>query len=398
MRIDYSSRIFGLDLLRAIAILGVLGSHILWIFPDADGLLAYVLRFGGVMGVEIFFVLSGFLIGRILYRLFTKDHFKAQHFSYFLVRRWFRTLPNYYVILILNILLVMAIGRELPDTLPLYFGFLQNFKEGMDIFFTESWSLPIEEFAYILGPLLLMLGAFLFKNRKESDIITEQQSLNAKPASRIFLGVTIFVLLVFLVNKIFYVTRLTDTSVDYWNINLKAVLWYRIDAIYYGVLAAYLSIVYQDLWIRNARVIAVVGVLLFLFLQGVMSVYQLTSDKSPWLWNVFLLPLMSLIYASFLPLLSQWRQRPKFLGKTLTVISLISYAVYLLHYGIILQAMRWVWPIEMMTTSMRVVYTLIYLILVFGLSYSWYRLFEKPMMDLRDKPSIKRYFAINDKK
>lgn len=397
MRIDYSSRIFGLDLLRAIAILGVLGSHILWIFPDASGLLAYILRFGGVMGVEIFFVLSGFLIGRILYRLFTKDQFKAQHFSYFLVRRWFRTLPNYYVILILNILLVMAIGRELPDTLPLYFGFLQNFKEGMDIFFTESWSLPIEEFAYILGPLLLILGALLFKKRKGKEINVEQHTVNAQPASRLFLGVTVFVILVFLVNKIFYVTQLTDTSADYWNINLKAVLWYRIDAIYYGVLAAYLSIVYKENWIRHARIIAIVGLLLFLFLQGIMSVYQLTSDKSPWLWNVFFLPIMSVIYASFLPVLSQWKERPKFLGRTLTVISLISYAIYLLHYGIILQAMRWLWPIEMMTSTVRVVYTCIYLILVFGLSYGWYRLFEKPMMDLRDKPSIKRYFSINDK-
>lgn len=397
MRIDYSSRIFGLDLLRAIAILGVLGSHILWIFPDANGLLAYILRFGGVMGVEIFFVLSGFLIGRILYRLFTKDQFKANHFSYFLVRRWFRTLPNYYVILILNILLVMAIGRELPDTLPLYFGFLQNFKEGMDIFFTESWSLPIEEFAYILGPLLLLLGALLFKKSRGKAITAEQHTVKATPASRIFLGVTIFVLLVFFVNKVFYVTRLTDTSPDYWNINLKAVLWYRIDAIYYGVLAAYLSIVYQEQWIRNSRSIAIVGLLLFLFIHGIMSVYQLTSDKSPWLWNVFLLPLMSVIYASFLPLLSQWKERPKFIGKTITIVSLISYAVYLLHYGIVLQTMRWLWPIEMMTTSMRVVYTFIYLILVFGLSYGWYRIFEKPMMDLRDKPSIKGYFSINDK-
>ena len=397
MRVDYSSRIFGLDLLRAIAILGVLGSHILWIFPDANGLLAYILRFGGVMGVEIFFVLSGFLIGRILYRLFTKDQFKARHFSYFLVRRWFRTLPNYYVILILNILLVMAIGRDLPDTLPLYFGFLQNFKEGMDIFFTESWSLPIEEFAYILGPLLLILGALLFKKSRGKAIIEEHHSVKGTLASRIFLGVTIFVLLVFLVNKIFYVTRLNDTSADYWNIHLKAVLWYRIDAIYYGVLAAYLSVVYQEKWIRNSRSIAIVGLLLFLFLQGIMSVYQLTSDKSPWLWNVFLLPLMSVIYASFLPLLSQWKERPKFIGKTITIISLISYAVYLLHYGIVLQTMRWLWPIEMMTTSMRAVYTCIYLILVFGLSYGWYRLFEKPMMDLRDNPSIKGYFSVNDK-
>jgi peptidoglycan/LPS O-acetylase OafA/YrhL len=395
MRIDFSSRIFGLDLLRAIAILGVLGSHVLWIFPDATGILAYVLTFGGVMGVEVFFVLSGFLIGRILYRLFTKDDFNLGHFKYFLARRWFRTLPNYYVILLLNIFLVTAIGRALPDTWLLYFGFLQNFDQGMNIFFTESWSLPVEEFAYILGPLLLIISALLFK-RKGAIVEGGHHDKNGpKYHSRLFLGVTIVILLAFLGNKMYYVTRLSDSSLEYWNIHLKAVVWYRIDAIYYGVLAAYVSIVYKKMWEKNAGLLALLGMLLFLCLQGFMSVHQLTSDKSPWLWNVFYLPIMSVIYALFLPVLSKWKQRPKFLGKTITVISLISYAVYLLHYGIILQLMRWIWPVETLTFSMRLGYALVYLIMVFVISYAWYHLFEKPMMDLRDKPQIKRWFSSN---
>jgi peptidoglycan/LPS O-acetylase OafA/YrhL len=392
MRIDYTSRIFGLDLLRAVAILGVLGSHILWIFPDASGLIAYILKFGGVMGVEIFFVLSGFLIGRILFRLFTQDDFERKHFAYFLVRRWFRTLPNYYVILILNIILVIAIGRELPDTLPLYFGFLQNFKDGMDIFFTESWSLPIEEFAYILGPLILLLSAFVFRKKADNASLRGKRG---KMRSQLFLGVTVLILIVFLLNKAFYVNGLTDSSLDYWNIHLKAVVWYRIDAIYYGVLAAYFSLVYREHWIKHAQLIALLGGVCFLLLQGLMSIYQLTSVKSPWLWNVFYLPIMSIIYAMFLPVLSQWKKKPRFVGKTITVVSLISYAMYLLHYGIILQTMRWLWPIETMSGLMRMGYTLIYLILVFGMSYVWYRLFEKPMMDLRDKPRIKNWFSSN---
>ncbi|MFT5752144.1 MAG: peptidoglycan/LPS O-acetylase OafA/YrhL [Dokdonia sp.] len=393
MRIDYSSRIFGLDLLRAIAILGVLGSHALWVFPDASGLIAYVLKFGGVMGVEIFFVLSGFLIGRILFRLFMQDDFEMKHFSYFLVRRWFRTLPNYYVILILNMVLVMAIGRELPDTLPLYFGFLQNFKDGMDVFFTESWSLPIEEFAYILGPLILLLSAFVFRKKAVKEANGDLHGSKGKARSRLFLGVTVMILVVFLLNKVCYVNRLTDTSLDYWNIHLKAVVWYRIDAIYYGVLAAYISMAYKEQWIRNAQLIGFLGGVFFLLLQGLMSVYQLTSDRSPWLWNVFYLPIMSIIYAMFLPVLSQWKEKPRFLGKTITGVSLISYAVYLLHYGILLQTMRWLWPIETMSGLMRVAYILVYLIFVFGVSYIWYRLFEKPMMDLRDKPRIKDWFS-----
>lgn len=393
MHVDFGSRIFGLDLLRAIAILGVLGSHILWIFPDATGFLSYLLKFGGVMGVEVFFVLSGFLIGRILYRIFTKIDFTIRDFKYFLVRRWFRTLPNYYVILILNILLVMAIGRDLPDTLPLYFGFLQNFSHGMDIFFTESWSLPVEEFAYILGPLLLALSVFVFKKKRSFGAKVDIQSKTETVRSRLFIGVTVVVLFAFILNKVRYVTQLTDTSLEYWNVHLKAVVWYRLDAIYYGVLAAYFSLVYAEQWKKHAKLIAFLGVMFFLLLQGLMSVYQLTSDKSPWLWNVFYLPIMSVIYALFLPVLSQWKEKPKFLGKTITWISLISYAVYLLHYGIVLQIMRWIWPTAMMSFSMRTIYALLYLIFVFGISYGWYRLFEKPMMDIRDRPRIIKWFS-----
>ena len=188
MDIDYSRRIFGLDLMRAIAILGVLGSHILWIFPEANsGWLVYILQFGGVMGVELFFVLSGFLIGRILLRHFVNPQFHKGHFNYFLVRRWFRTLPNYYAVLLLNILLVTAIGRELPDTIARYFGFLQNFFSGMDIFFTESWSLPIEEFAYIIGPVLLLLAVSAFAKAKRETL---------------FLVVTLVVILFFITTNI----------------------------------------------------------------------------------------------------------------------------------------------------------------------------------------------------
>lgn len=104
-------RVFGLDLMRVIAILAVLGSHILYIFPEQYGGVIPLLQLGGVMGVEIFFVLSGYLIGSILLRLFVKENFGMSDVKYFLIRRWFRTLPSYYLALVLNILLVIAIGR-----------------------------------------------------------------------------------------------------------------------------------------------------------------------------------------------------------------------------------------------------------------------------------------------
>src|SRR5690606_11781725 len=194
-------------------------SHALWIFPEASGGLVDLLRLMGVMGVEIFFVLSGFLIGRILFRIFTKTEFKPKDLNYFLIRRWFRTLPNYYLALLINIAIAAYFGREHPESLWKYFFFLQNTIDGMDLFFTESWSLPIEEFAYIICPFLFYVALFFnWKMAKE----------------KVFLCITLLIIGFFIMTKIIYNHNTMVSDMNYWNVNLKAVVLYRIDAIYYG--------------------------------------------------------------------------------------------------------------------------------------------------------------------
>jgi len=373
MQVNYQHRIFGLDLMRAIAILGVLASHVLWIFPDAGGPLVYLTKFGGVMGVEIFFVLSGFLIGRILLRIFTRPDFKMSHFKNFLIRRWFRTLPNYYLVLLLNIGLVLWIGRELPDTLRLYFGFAQNLYFGMDIFFTESWSLPIEEFAYVLGPLVLCVAVQIFAKARRIQL---------------FFWSVVSILLVFLIAKIGYTLKLENYDLDHWNIHLKAVTIYRIDAIYYGVLAAFISQKSPKKWKQNAKLLAFSSVLIFLGFQMLLLKFQWSTESAPWIWNVAYLPFISVCIAMFLPLLSSWTTATKYLRNPVTHLSLISYAVYLLHYGIVLQFMRWKFPIEALSGNARIGYALLYIVITIGLSTVWYYLYEKPMMDLRDRPKF----------
>jgi peptidoglycan/LPS O-acetylase OafA/YrhL len=88
-----SRRNFGLDLFRTIAILMVLISH-LGINEDYT--------FGvnlGSLGVEIFFVLSGFLIAQILIKSFTKN-LSFESVISFWTGRWFITLPLYYLIIV----------------------------------------------------------------------------------------------------------------------------------------------------------------------------------------------------------------------------------------------------------------------------------------------------------
>ncbi len=380
MRKAYQDRIFGLDVMRAAAILFVVFSHALWIFPEASGTLVEILRLMGVMGVEIFFVLSGFLIGRILFRIFTKEDFKTRDLNYFLIRRWFRTLPNYYLVLLINIGIVLYFGRELPDSIFSYFFFLQNAVDGMDIFFTESWSLPIEEFAYIICPFLFYI-IFLFPLK-----VSRQ---------KLFLYVTLFIIAFFLCTKIIYNINNPVSDITYWNINLKAVVLYRIDAIYYGVLAAYISLIHPHRWKSKPEMLLILGFLLFLLLHFLIGTKQLTVEEYPFLWNVVYLPFCSICIAFSLPYLSGLKTAASYISMPITFISVISYGMYLLHYSIILQLMRYFKPIEMLTFNEKLVFAGIYLTLTICLAFVLYRIYEKPMMDIRDKPYIKKRFSKN---
>ncbi|PJC06028.1 MAG: hypothetical protein CO068_13255 [Flavobacteriaceae bacterium CG_4_9_14_0_8_um_filter_34_30] len=378
MIINYKGRIFGLDLMRAAAILFVVFSHALWIFPEASGNFVDVLHLMGVMGVEIFFVLSGFLIGRILLRIFTKSDFNYKDIHYFLVRRWFRTLPNYYLALGINIGIMLYFGRVLPEMIGSYFLFLQNAVGGMDIFFTESWSLPIEEFAYILCPFLFYI-ALLFRLK-----IAKQ---------KLFLFVTLFILMFFFGTKIFYNFTSPSSDMVYWNINLKAVVLYRIDAIYYGVLAAYLSLIYKGSWQHYKNLFLFIGISAFLTVHFWISLQNILIEEYSFFWDVLYLPVCSICIALSLPFLSQWNVTSSFYLRPITFISLISYAMYLLHYSIILQLMRYFIPIEVLEFSEKLIFTGVYVLITILLSYVLYRLYEKPLMDFRDKPYFKKRYA-----
>jgi peptidoglycan/LPS O-acetylase OafA/YrhL len=376
-------RVFGLDLMRALAICLVVFSHVSWIIPNAEGFIPQLMGIAGVLGVEIFFVLSGFLIGRIIYKLYVSDDFSCKKVSYFWVRRWFRTLPNYYLALFINIAVVLYIGLKLPNDLWTYFFFIQNFATEMPSFFIESWSLTIEEFAYIIGPLLLY--ATLFVKVKIS-----------KP--KLFLIITLFIIAVFTLQKTiysvnwFYTMAEDSKSMRHWNSNLKAVLIYRVDAIYYGVLAAFISLVKPKFWLKSRYIAFVLSLLILFALNVVVPLNYIFIETHPNFWNLWYLPLNSIAIVLALPLLSQIRSAPKFIRKPITFISLISYAMYVLHYSIILQLMKYKIPTENLPRFDIAIYILVYLCLTILCSYIVYRLYEKPMTNLRDASKIKSYF------
>ena len=149
-----------LDVLRGIAILLVLSSHAVslhehsgWIEPVVK-----IVQTGGWTGVDLFFVLSGFLIGGLLFKEITRDG--TLDVRRFLVRRAFKIWPVYFVFLAVMIIRSVrhapAVWAGVRPLLP-NLVHLQNYFGPPELTpWTHTWSLAVEEHFYLALPLLLL--------------------------------------------------------------------------------------------------------------------------------------------------------------------------------------------------------------------------------------------------
>lgn len=146
-----AARNSNLDLLRAAAILLVLVYHIGEFMPNLPWLTQRYLELGAY-GVDLFFVLSGWLIGTLIWK--ERARFGNLDLPRFWARRWLRTIPVYLVVLPIAFAGVYFARGEKFD--PSYLLFLQNYKPQIP-YFTVSWSLCVEEHFYLFLPLVLAL-------------------------------------------------------------------------------------------------------------------------------------------------------------------------------------------------------------------------------------------------
>jgi peptidoglycan/LPS O-acetylase OafA/YrhL len=363
-------RVFGLDIVRAVAILLVLFSHSRGYLKPVIGEAAELFSFGGYLGVELFFVLSGFLIGGILIKILDHDGGRVtfKNVKDFWVRRWFRTLPNYFLVLLVNIIALSIISQHIVINYK-YFFFLQNLLTPIsdNLNYGQSWSLTIEEWFYLLTPIILYLLIRINKIERKKAILW---------------GILIIIIFIPILKIGYYYT------VDFFLhkaekitfVFYRSVVILRLDSLLYGVLIAYFNFYYKDWITKQAKVLFGIG--LFALLGIVFyCIRVVVNDNShtSLTFNILFTSCGSLGLSLLLPFFNKIRSvRPSIVTRFIVVTSVISYSLYLIHFSFISPVVNYL--------KIGGIYKyLLFWLLCYLISSINFVLFENRMTKLREK-------------
>tara|TARA_B100001123_G_C15220223_1_gene990959 strand:- start:38 stop:1042 length:1005 start_codon:yes stop_codon:yes gene_type:complete len=329
-----TSNISSLDLFRGIAGYGVAICHFYYYLYNLDNFEFYSIFF-----VELFFVLSGFVLFPQLLRVYNN----TRNIKIFYFRRWYRTIPPYLVALVLFSILFSKFDI---DTLK-YLFFIQNITDNfVDLdYFYVAWSLSIEEFFYFIFPIFLVV----FNKRK-------------------FIHIVILFILIIYVIKIVYLFLNVDGQ--FYRIGT----FLRLDSIAFGVLT---RIYYEK--IKN-NFINILSIILVIILMN----YFIKDFKNLTTIELFLFVLLMqyisinliIIFINFNKLIVS-----KYLSRFFSLLSKQTYSIYLFHF-------IFVYLIKVNKFLLNNDFIFIfYLILLFLFSTLFYYIFEKNI--IKNRPVYK---------
>ena len=289
-------RKLGLDLVRALAIASVLIAHFGY---DAIVLLgktppSAIGHMGN--GVELFFVLSGFLIGGLLIDIIANRPGIAA-WTTFMIRRWMRTVPLY-VLWMLVLLVVWPPSGYPTGNIFEYMTFTQNLCWPMTLgnWYGQSWSLAVEEWFYLLFSAAV-IGATAIWSRKS------------------IIPICILFIVAPLVARILFASDVAG-----WG-SMRVIAAYRLDAIAYGVIVIWIYSRYTEIVRRWSLVFLIVGVCF------VVSAYSIPSSLRPWTFTF-----LPLGFSLCLPATLAFNVRSALIVWPIAWLSTRSYGLYIVHF------------------------------------------------------------------
>ena len=361
------NRLFGLDFLRALAILFVFFGH--WMaqcFPNAAEAMNAVFHVPD--GVALFFCLSGYLIATSFLHHVSAPG-KAS-FLHFWCRRAIRTIPPYIVAISLYNILVIAFKVEgLSVSSNNSYFFLQNLAWPIYGGYPESWSLSVEEWFYAL---LMALSSLSLVARRGSKCKSQDLAF----AAFVLIAISFLYRVLFIAGSVPHV----DSQEPGWvlgNYVINTVLG-RLDAPGFGVLAAVVAFRYPNLWKSRAVMLGclVAGILLIVALHQAYFSYPIAFDY-------FRRSMIGLGFVLLLPFFSQWATRKaSLLRQMVSRLAASAFSIYLWHYSIGMLVLA---PLVGQAMGLPSnLHWILYLAIGLGGAQIFYVLVERPFVQMKE--------------
>ena len=301
-----------IDMLRAVAVALVLGAH-MDRCPSATSEVLYFLTNlwanCGWVGVDIFFVMSGYLVSRLLFREYARTG--GISLKTFFVRRGFKIYPAFWMLTLITVTVWLVCGTPFkPLAVASELLFIQNYGPAL---WNHTWSLAVEEHFYIFLALLFGGLAALKIPRRPFRVIPV-----------VFLALAVTCLVLRLVGW-----EVSPMFIDKFHLYPTHL---RMDSLFAGVLVAYLQHTRGDVfvaWTRRWRwPLRVVGI--SLFIPAVVM-----PLKATWFISTFGLTFFYTGAAFVLMSLLTERVRGGRLGAVVAYVGSHSYSIYLWHMPVL---------------------------------------------------------------
>jgi peptidoglycan/LPS O-acetylase OafA/YrhL len=363
-----ANRFAGLDHLRALAIIIVFAFHYN-MFGHPPGLYEHLGSWGWT-GVDLFFLLSGYLIGGQLFAKLSRH--QPIHYGEFYLKRSLRILPAYFVVVILYFTIPAFTERSTLPPLWKFLTFTQNF--GLDLSqhgaFSHAWSLCIEEQFYLLFPLILILT----KARKNT----------------LWLLPLIFLLGLAVRSYIWYkiLPQQTDFGHAYYRL-IYYPTWSRLDGLMAGVALSAFYYFRPATWQKLTRR---GNILTIIALAMVAGAWLLTHDQHQYEMQgaIFGFPAISIAYGALvLAALSPTSILYRYSSRLTRFIANLSYALYLTHKQLIHLTHKALEPLGISEDS----YISLGICIIVALAGAWvlHITVERPFLRLRDHILARRF-------